>query len=161
MIDPITITGGLVADVEHRFTPSGKAVANFRVAQSDSKKNDAGEWETYQSLYLPVNIWDDNPEWKKNPVPWAEMAATLTKGQRVAVRGKLITRTWETKDGSTRSQIEMQADSFYVIPDQPATSSGGGWGGGNNQAPQQQQHQGATWGKPAPTGQGTADEPPF
>lgn len=146
MIDPITITGGVVADPELRFTPSGAAVANFRIAQSDSKKNDAGEWETYQSLYLPVNVWNDNPQYKKNPIPWAEMSTSIKQGDRVAVHGKLVTRSWEAKDGSKRSQIEMQADSFFVIPEQSQQApAGNGFGGQSAPAPQS-----GGWGQPAP-----------
>lgn len=160
MIDTITITGGVVAEPELRFTNSGAAVCSFRIAQSDHKKNDQGEWEKTQALYLQVNIWNDNPERRRNPVAWAELAANLTVGQPVAVKGKLITRTWQAKDGTNRSQVEFAATEFYVHPADtiaPPQSSGGF----AQQAPQQ--HQGNTWGTPAPTGQQAAkhDEPPF
>ena len=158
MIDPITISGGLVADPQLRYTPNGRAVAQFRIAQSDHKKTDTGEWEKTNSLYLTVSIWNDNPEWKKNPVNWAELAAELHKGDRVAVHGKLITRTWEAKDGSNRSQIELAADMIFVIPTGTQDSSAG-FGQQQPAAPQ-----GNTWGQPATTGQagGSADEqPPF
>ena len=171
MIDYITLTGGVVADAELRFTNSGAAVCGFRIAQSDSKKNDAGEWETTQSLYLPVNIWDDNPQYRKNPVQWAQAAADLKKGDKVSVRGKLITRTWQAQDGSNRSQVEFAATEFYVMPD------AGGYAStqyGQQSAPQQQQdpwgsqpqstgsgHHVAPPGGGAPAGAPTEDEPPF
>ena len=165
MIDIITITGGLVRDAELRFTPSGAAVAEFTVAQSDSRKNDANEWETTRSLYLPVTIWNENPERRRNPMPWAEMAANLQKGDRVAVRGKIHTRSWETKEGDKRSRVEMAATEYYVIPDEPAASSSGNWGdggGGQSSPPSTGGFGGGNWGKPATTGQPSAEEePPF
>ena len=172
MIDYITLTGGVVADAELRFTHSGAAVCGFRIAQSDSKKNDAGEWETTQSLYLPVNIWDDNPQYRKNPVQWAQAAADLKKGDKVSVRGKLVTRTWQAQDGSNRSQVELAATEFYVMPD------AGGYAStqyGQQSAPQPQQadpwasqpqstgsgHHVAPAGGGVPAGAPPEDEPPF
>lgn len=156
MIDPITISGGLVADPELRYTPNGRAVAQFRIAQSDHKKTDTGEWEKTNSLYLTVSIWNDNPEWKKNPVNWAELAAELHKGDRVAVHGKLITRTWEAKDGSNRSQIELAADMIFVIPTGTQHGTSAGFGQQPPAAPQ-----GNTWGQPATTGQADDEAPHF
>ena len=157
MIDIITLTGGVVAQPELRFTPSGAAVCTFRIAQSDHKKNDRGEWEKTQSLYLTVNIWNDNPERRSNPVAWANHAAELTVGQPVAVKGKLITRTWQANDGTNRSQVEFAATEFYIRPSGPTTPP----------APPAQQ-QGSTWGQAAPAGQNTGqqsavsdDQPPF
>lgn len=159
MIDTITLTGGVVAEPELRFTPSGAAVCSFRIAQSDHRKNEAGEWEKTQALYLTVSIWDDRAD-RRNPVAWAQEAANLTVGQPIAVKGKLITRTWQAKDGTNRSQVEFAATEFYVRPAQSATpAQTGGFG---QQTPAPQQHQGATWGTPTPTGQDKDDEnPPF
>ena len=170
MIDTITLTGGVVAEPELRFTNSGAAVCSFRIAQSDHKKNEAGEWEKTQALYLTVSIWDDRPE-RRNPVAWAQEAANLTVGQPIAVKGKLITRTWQAKDGTNRSQVEFAATEFYVMPD------AGGYAStqyGQQSAPQQQQdpwgsqpqstgsgHHVAPPGGGAPAGAPTEDEPPF
>lgn len=165
-IDIITITGGLPRDAELRFTPSGNAVTNFTVAQSDRKYNEQSQqWEDVRNLYLDVTIWNDTRQ--NNPVPWAELAATLSKGDKVAVTGKLHTRKWQDKQGNNRSQIEFLANAFYVVgtqldvPEQQSQPSAS-WGGQPSQ-----QHQGATWGQarqPAdhPAGRaGGADEPPF
>jgi len=42
----IKFTGNVGKDAELRFTPSGRAVLNFSVADSKSKKLENGEWET-------------------------------------------------------------------------------------------------------------------
>lgn len=128
MIDFITITGGLVRDAELRYTPQGSAVASFTLAQSDSRKNEQGNWETTRNLYLDVVIWDENSQYKANPIPWATIAGELTKGAKVAVKGKLITRQWE-KDGQKRSKVELQATELYLHPQQAPAQQ--------QQAPQQ------------------------
>lgn len=163
-IDIITITGGLPRDAELRFTPQGNAVTNFTVAQSDRKYNEQSQqWEDVRNLYLDVTIWNDTRQ--NNPVPWAELAATLSKGDRVAVTGKLHTRKWQDKQGNNRSQIEFLANAFYVLgtqldmpQSQPAQSQGNQWG--------QQAPQAAAWDKqpaqPAhPAGRAGEEEPPF
>ena len=109
MIDTLTISGGLVRDAELTYTPNGAAVTGFTIAQSDSRKNEQGDWETTRNLYLDVTMWNENPQYKQNPIPWAEIAGRLQKGDKVAVRGKLHTRQWE-KDGQKRTVVEMDVD---------------------------------------------------
>ena len=157
MIDTITISGGLPRDAELRFTKSGKAVTSFTLASSDNKfDKEQNKWVKSRVLYLDVTIWDDTKS--QNPVQWAHLAAELKKGDKVAVTGKLITRSWETREGEKRSKIELQASSFY---NQPST--------GQQQSPAQQQWNQAAqngqtatsgaWGQPAPVGQDQT--PPF
>lgn len=114
MIDFHMIRGGLVDSPELRFTPSGQAVAQFRLAQSTSKKDDTGQWVNDKNLYVPVSLWNENPQYKQNPIPWAELAAGLAKGDRVAVYGRWVTRSWEAKDGTRMSRIEFEANALYV-----------------------------------------------
>ena len=158
MIDVITLTGGLPRDAELRFTPNGAAVANFTLANSDNRfDQEQNQWVKTRSMYLDVTIWNEQGN-KQNPTPWAEMAADLKKGDQVAVTGKLVTRTWETKEGEKRSKTEFSAMRYYVLPAAPQQQ---------NQAQQQwnnaaQNGQTATtgaWSQPAPTGQDQT--PPF
>lgn len=190
-IDVITLRGGLVDDAELRFTPSGAAVAEFRIAQSDNKLNEqTKQWDTIRALYLTCTIWDENPQYKQNPVQWAQIAAAqLSKGVRVSVRGKLHTEQWEDKQGNKRSATKFLVESFATEPDtrnqhqqgqQSAQGAGwngqaqpqGGFGSQQNQAQGgfggQQQNQQASndpWNAPPPQGQGgfngADDEPPF
>lgn len=159
MIDTITITGGLPRDAELRFTKSGKAVTSFTLASSDNRfDQEQNQWVKTRSMYLDVTIWDETKN--QNPVQWAHLAAELKKGDQVAVTGKLITRSWETREGEKRSKVELLASSFYNQP------RGQGQGQQPSQAQQQWQQaakngqtaQSGAWGQPAPVGQG---EPPF
>lgn len=110
MIDYQYFEGGLVGDPEVRFTPNGAAVTTFTLAQSDSRKNDAGEWETTQNRYLRVTIWDTDRH------IWSQALQNLTKGTKLVVRGKLVTNKWQDKDGNNRAQLEVQAVHAYVDP---------------------------------------------
>ena len=102
----IQITGGVCSEVELRFTPAGKAVANFRVAANDRKKTEAGGWVDGDSCYLTVNVWEQKAE------ACAEM---LTKGSKVVVTGKLRQRDYEDRDGNKRSVYEVQAYDVALV----------------------------------------------
>lgn len=184
-IDVITLRGGLVDDAELRFTPSGTAVAEFRIAQSDNKLNEqTKQWDTIRALYLTCTIWDESPQYKQNPIQWAQIAAAqLSKGVRVSVRGKLHTEQWEDRDGNKRSAIKFLVESFSTEPDtrnqqgqqgqQQAQGTGwngqaqpqGGFGGqqqNQQQAQQSQQANNDPWNSAPPAGGGFIDdEPPF
>lgn len=179
-IDVITLRGGLVEDAELRFTPSGAAVAEFRIAQSDNKLNEqTKQWDTTRALYLTCTLWDESPQYKQNPVQWAQIAAAqLSKGARVSVRGKLHTEQWEDKQGNKRSTIKFLVESFAVEPDtrnqqgQQGQQQAQGTGWNSQQQPQggfggQQQPQGqqgnSPWNSAPPAGGfgGSDDNPPF
>lgn len=154
MIDVITLTGGLPRDAELRFTPQGAAVANFTVASSDKYYDqDKQAWVQSRALYVDVTIWNESGD-RKNPTPWAELAAELKKGDQVAVTGKLVTRSFQTRDGDSRTKIEFQALRFYRMPNAQQ----------GQPQPQQQSGQGAnsgTWStQPAQAGQ-QDQAPPF
>lgn len=154
MIDVITLTGGLPRDAELRFTPQGTAVANFTLANSDNRYDEnQNQWVKARSMYLDVTMWNESGN-RQNPTPWAELAAELKKGDQVAVTGKLVTRSWETKDGENRSKIEFQALRFYRMPN---TQQG---------QPQQQQQGGqaansGTWSTPPAQASQQDQAPPF
>lgn len=167
MIEQHYFEGGLTDTPEIRFTPNGRGVATFTLAQSDSRKNDAGEWETTANLYLRVSLWDSQR------VAWTDALAGLDKGTKMVVRGKLITNKWQDKEGNTRSQVEVQAFHAYIDAVAGAPKQAGGntqtnvnWGSsinvqGNNNTGGfgHQQEQQDTWGEPAATG--NQDNPPF
>jgi single-strand DNA-binding protein len=95
-----TIVGNLVEDPELRFTASGIAVANMRVAVTQRIQQD-GEWRDGDTSFLRVNVWRGQAE---------HLADSLSKGDRVMVTGRLRQRTWETPEGDKRSVAEIEAD---------------------------------------------------
>jgi single-strand DNA-binding protein len=95
-----TIVGNLVEDPELRFTNSGTAVANMRVAVTQRIQQD-GQWRDGETSFFRVNVWRGQAE---------HLADSLSKGDRVMVTGRLRQRTWETAEGEKRSVTELEAD---------------------------------------------------
>lgn len=127
----ITVVGNLVADPELRFTPSGAAVANFRVASTPRffDKN-SNEWKDGESLFLTCNVWRQYAE---------NVSESLSKGMRVIVTGRLKQRSWETREGEKRTVMEIDVDDVgpalksataKVSRVDRAGGGGGGFGGG-------------------------------
>ena len=160
MIDVITLTGGLTRNAELRFTPQGAAVTNFTLANSDKRfDQEQNQWVKTRSMYLDVTIWNEAGN-KQNPTPWAEMAADLKKGDQVAVTGKLVTRSWETKEGEKRSKVEFNALRYYVLPVVPQQQPNQAQQQWDNAAQQGQTAASGAWSQP-PAQAGQDQQPPF
>ena len=90
----ITVVGNLVDDPELRFTPSGAAVANFRIASTPRSFNrQTNEWEDGEALFLSCAVWRQAAE---------NVAESLQRGSRVIVSGRLRQRSYETREGEKR-----------------------------------------------------------
>ncbi|MCI0687173.1 MAG: single-stranded DNA-binding protein [Sporichthyaceae bacterium] len=157
----ITLVGNLVDDPELRFTPSGAAVAKFRIASTprflDRQTN---EWKDGESLFLTCNVWRQAAE---------NAAETLQRGMRVIVQGRLKQRSYETKEGEKRTVFEVEVDevgpSLRNATAKVSKTTRSGGGGGFGGAPQGDDPWasaapagGDTWGG---AGAQTSDEPPF
>jgi single-strand DNA-binding protein len=171
----ITVIGNLTGDPELRFTPSGAAVANFTVASTPRTfDRQSNEWKDGETLFLRCSIWREAAE---------SVAESLTKGTRVIVQGRLVQRSYETREGEKRTVYELQVDEVgpslrYATAKVTKTqrSGGGGFGGGGgggsygggggfNGGGQSSGGGGQTddpWATPAGgSGGGYSDEPPF
>lgn len=110
MLPQISIDGRLVADPELRFTQGGRAVCSFRVAASDSKKDDRGNWETTEQIFIGVSLWEAE----------AEIAAeTYQKGDRVLVTGRIYEREYEKSDGTKGRSLEVKFPTVAKVPSAP------------------------------------------
>lgn len=97
--------GNMGADPEIRYLPDGKAVANFRIAISET--------------------WKDKDEVKQKKVEWVSIVAFgklaeicgeyLKKGSQIYVEGKLQTRQWEDKDKNKRYTTEVVASVMQML----------------------------------------------
>jgi single-strand DNA-binding protein len=174
----ITLVGNLVDDPELRFTPSGAAVANFRIASTPRTfDRQANEWKDGEALFLTCNVWRQAAE---------NVAESLQRGMRVVVTGRLRSRSYENREGERRTVFEVEVDEVgpslrYATAKVTKASRGGGGGGfsgGNDpwSSPGggRSQDQGASQGSPQGgsgqgSGQGDAwgagsnasDDPPF
>src|SRR3982751_5839186 len=123
----ITVVGNLTDDPELRFTPSGAAVAKFRIASTPRfMDRQSGEWKDGEPLFLACNIWRDAAE---------HVAESLQRGARVIVTGRLRQRSYETREGEKRTVIELEVDEigpslrYATAKVQKMNRSGGGGGG--------------------------------
>ncbi len=171
----LTVIGNLTGDPELRFTPSGAAVANFTVASTPRTfDRQSNEWKDGETLFLRCSIWREAAE---------SVAESLTNRTRVIVQGRLVQRSYETREGEKRTVYELQVDEVgpslrYATAKVTKTqrSGGGGFGGGGgggsygggggfNGGGQSSGGGGQTddpWATPAGgSGGGYSDEPPF
>ncbi|GGX92316.1 MULTISPECIES: single-stranded DNA-binding protein [Streptomyces] len=186
----ITVVGNLVDDPELRFTPSGAAVAKFRVASTPRTfDRQTNEWKDGESLFLTCSVWRQAAE---------NVAESLQRGMRVIVQGRLKQRSYEDREGVKRTVYELDVEevgaSLKNATAKVTKTAGrggqggygggqqqGGWGGGSGG--QQQQGGGGApaddpWATSAPSGGqqggggggwgggpgnsgGYSDEPPF
>ncbi|MBO0609798.1 single-stranded DNA-binding protein [Myceligenerans salitolerans] len=127
----ITVVGNLTGDPELRFTPSGAAVANFTIASTprifDRQSN---EWKDGETLFMRCSLWREAAE---------NVAESLTKGVRVIAQGRLVQRSYETREGEKRTVVELQVDEIgpslrraTAKVTRAQRSGGGGFGGGGD-----------------------------
>lgn len=95
----VTLAGNAAREPELRFTTGGRAVANFGLAVNRRYQQN-GEWQESVSFFN-VTCWGSLAE---------NVAASVTKGTRLIVSGRLEQREFETKDGEKRSTVEVVAD---------------------------------------------------
>lgn len=124
----ITVIGNLTDDPELRFTPSGAAVAKFRVASTPRfLDRTTNEWKDGEPLFLTCNVWRQAAE---------NCAESLQRGARVIVSGRLRQRSYETREGEKRTVMELEVDEigpslkYATAKVQKMSRSSGGGGGG-------------------------------
>jgi single-strand DNA-binding protein len=114
-VNKVILVGNLGQDPELRYTGSGTAVCNIRLATNESYKDASGEWV-------------ERTEWH-SVVAWARLAEIcneyLKKGSQVYFEGSLQTRQWEDKDGNSRYTTEIKAREMMML-------SGRGMDGGSS-----------------------------
>lgn len=153
----ITVVGNLVDDPELRFTPSGAAVAKFRVASTPRTfDRQTNEWKDGESLFLTCSVWRQAAE---------NVAESLQRGMRVIVQGRLRQRSYEDREGVKRTVYELDVEEVgpslknatAKVAKTTGRGSQGGYGGGG------QQQGGGSWGAPSggPQGGGAPSDDPW
>jgi single-strand DNA-binding protein len=120
-INKAILVGNLGADPEIRYTPSGMAVANFRIATSETFTKDGQK--------------DTKTEWHRI-VAFGKLAEIcseyLSKGKQVYIEGKIQTRKWTDKDGNDKYTTEILANQMQMLGGRDGAAAGGSTGGGNS-----------------------------
>ncbi len=159
----ITVVGNLVDDPELRFTPSGAAVAKFRVASTPRTfDRQTNEWKDGESLFLTCSVWRQAAE---------NVAESLQRGMRVIVQGRLKQRSYEDREGVKRTVYELDVDEVgaslrSATAKVTKTSGGGGrggqqggYGGGSGGGGTGGGQGGGSWGGQQGGGGAPADDP--
>lgn len=100
MDNTLTFSGNITRDPELRYTTGGRGVASFGLAVNRSWKDKNDEWQE-EVTFVDVTAWGDLGE---------NVAASLTKGARVIVTGRLNQRSYENREGEKRTVYEVIAD---------------------------------------------------
>lgn len=127
MNEPVTtVIGNITEAPELRYTPSGVAVAKFRILQTPRRKNAAGEYEDGDPFGVNVTVWREMAE---------NLAASeFPKGARLIAFGRLSMRPYEDREGNKRTSFDMDADAvgpdlrFHQVKGLMKVSKGGGNG---------------------------------
>jgi single-strand DNA-binding protein len=117
MLNKVILIGRVANDPELKYTPSGVAVATFRVAVNRPFSNAQGERE---ADFIDVVAWRQAAEFAAN---------FLSKGRLVAVEGRLQIRSYQAQDGSRRRTSEVVIDNLKALDKKPGEGGGGGGGG--------------------------------
>ena len=140
-VNKVILLGNLGADPETRYTASGSAVTNIRLATADS-------WRDKQS-----GERQERTEWHRVVFfsRLAEIAAEyLRKGSQCYIEGRIQTRKWQGQDGQDRYTTEIVASDMQMV------GSRGGSGGGGAPPPRgRDEDSSSAW----PAG-GSAGSPP-
>ncbi len=104
MVNKVILIGNLGADPEIRFTANGSAVANLRLATTetwtkDGQKQERTEWHRVVAFSRLAEICRDY----------------LNKGSRIYIEGKLQTRSWEDQSGNKRYTTEIVAREMKML----------------------------------------------
>jgi single-strand DNA-binding protein len=114
-LNKMMIIGNLGADPELRYTPSGKAVTELRVAVNNNQKGPDGEW-VEETLWFRVNVWEQAAE---------RLAEQLRKGNKIYAEGQLRVREFEGRDGEKRQSLELAFARVVNLERRPRDEGGG------------------------------------
>ena len=114
-LNKVFLIGNLTRPPELRYTPSGTAVADLRLAVNRNYTTQSGE-KREETCFLTVVVWGKQAE---------TCGEYLDKGSPILVDGRLQTRDWETKDGQKRNVVEVVAERLQFL----GRGRGGGGGG--------------------------------
>lgn len=111
-LNRVLLIGNLTRDPELRYTPSGTAVANLRLAVNSFFKDATGQRKE-ETCFITVVAWNKQAEICNQ---------YLKKGRPVFIEGRLIWRSWEA-EGKTRSTLEVRADRVQFVGPPPGAAS--------------------------------------
>ena len=104
-VNKVILVGHVGADPEPRYTASGTAVVNLRMATNEVWRDSEGK-DQDQTEWHRVVLWGKQAEFAAN---------YIKKGQLIYVEGRLQTRTWEDRDKIERRTTEVRANVITLL----------------------------------------------
>jgi single-strand DNA-binding protein len=104
-VNKVILIGNLGADPELRYTNTGTAVANFRIATNEVWTDKNGEKQE-RTEWHQIVVWGKQGE---------NCGKYLKKGRPVFVEGRLQTRSWEDQSGNKRYTTEVVAQAVQFL----------------------------------------------
>ncbi len=124
MVNKVILIGNLGADPEVRYAQNGTAVANFRIATTETWKKDGNK--------------EEMTEWHRI-VAFGRLGEIcgeyLSKGSKVYIEGRLQTRKWDDRDGNTRYTTEIVAREMKMLSPRGASTSDSAGSSYNDEPP--------------------------
>ena len=100
----VTVAGNVAAEPRTRLTAGGVRVTSFRLASTERRYHkELKAWRDGETVYYTVTCWRAMAE---------NVAESVTKGQPMVVHGRLRVRTYDDKDGVSRTSVEIDARSL-------------------------------------------------
>jgi single-strand DNA-binding protein len=105
LVNKVQLIGRLGGDPEIKETKNGKKMAKFSLATDESYRDAKGE-KVENTQWHRLVAWDRN----------AEIAEKfLKKGQQIAVEGRLVTGSYEDKEGNRRHTVDINVNEFMML----------------------------------------------
>ena len=101
----VHLIGNLGRDVEFKELANGNKMAKFSLATNEFYKNNKGE-QIQNTTWHNIIAWGSTAELMKK---------VLSKGNEVAIQGKLINSNYEDKNGNTVYKTEIRANEFINL----------------------------------------------
>ena len=154
-LNKVMLIGRLTKDPEMRYTPSGTAITDFRLAANHSYRTRDNE-KREEVCFIDINIIGRGAEVAKE---------YLAKGREVFIEGRLQLNTWDGPDGQKRSKYRVVADRFQFLGGRQDSRGGGGDQASSTNVPEDPM---ADYGgppapssQPSPPAQEAEDDLPF
>lgn len=106
-INKVILIGRTTRDIELKYTPSGAAVCSFTLANGRKVK------DVEQTSFIDCIAWQKSAE---------IIAQYVTKGNRIAVEGRLQQRSWTDGDGNKKSKVEVVVENFQFLESKGASA---------------------------------------
>lgn len=110
MKNKVQLVGHVGQDPELKQVGSGQQLLRISVATNERFRTAEGEWKE-DTQWHPVTVWGKQAE---------RLARTIRKGSGLVIEGRLVHRSYETKEGEKRYSTEVVLSDYHLLASKPA-----------------------------------------